>query len=165
MIDHDLAAKQNQERMRQVYQQLSSYRNIKTPDECVIQTNTLQQQQQQQQQQHLQQQQQQKIEQQKLMPAPSLSIPHVSNQQQQMQVIYGPHPNPHSIQSQQLVPTSTDDDQNLEIDALTPSINNYQPQIISETLKRDALLKDDLRQNTEYDVYHSESGFMESKNQ
>ena len=80
MIDHDLAAKQNQERMRQVYQQLSSYRNIKTPDECVIQTNTLQQQQQQQQQQHLQQQQQQKIEQQKLMPAPSLSIPHVSNQ-------------------------------------------------------------------------------------
>ena len=160
MIDHDLAAKQNQERMRQVYQQLSSYRNIKTPDECVIKTSTLQQQQQQ------QQLQQQKIEQQKLMPAPSsLSIPHVSNQQQQMQVIYGPHPNPQSIQSQQLVPTSTDDDQNLEIDALTPSINNYQPQIISETLKRDALLKDDLRQNTEYDVYHSESGFMESKNQ
>ena len=32
MIDHEIAAKQNQERMRQVYQQLSTYRNIKTPE-------------------------------------------------------------------------------------------------------------------------------------
>ena len=53
--------------------------------------------------------------------------------------------------------TTSDDDQNLEIDALTPSINNYQPQIVSETLKRDALLKDQ-----EYDLYHSESGFLDA---
>ena len=33
MIDHEMAAKQNHERMRQVYQQLSTYRNIKTPED------------------------------------------------------------------------------------------------------------------------------------
>ena len=32
MIDHVTAGKHNQERMKQVYQQLSTYRNIKTPE-------------------------------------------------------------------------------------------------------------------------------------
>ena len=41
MIDHEFFAKQNQERMRQVYQTLSTYRNLKTPatpeidDDCI----------------------------------------------------------------------------------------------------------------------------------
>ena len=61
------------------------------------------------------------------------------------------------VASSDMPETTSDDDQNLEIDALTPSINNYQPQIVSETLKRDALLKDQ-----EYDLYHSESGFLDA---
>ena len=85
MIDHEFFAKQNQERMRQVYQTLSTYRNLKTPatpeddDDCIsnVQSQTtssntsnnlsssiLSQ--------------EQKIEQQKLMPAPL----HIPQQQQ-----------------------------------------------------------------------------------
>ena len=32
MIDHEMAAKQNQERMKQVYQQLSTYQYVKSPE-------------------------------------------------------------------------------------------------------------------------------------
>ena len=61
------------------------------------------------------------------------------------------------VANSDLPQTTADDDQNLEIDALTPSINNYQPQLVSETLKHDALQKDH-----EYDLYHSETGFLDA---
>lgn len=60
-----------------------------------------------------------------------------------------------------------DDDQALEVDALTPSINNYQPQVVTETLKRDAMLKEPMMgsRNQEMEMYHTETGFMESVHQ
>ena len=61
------------------------------------------------------------------------------------------------VANSDLPQTTADDDQNLEIDALTPSINNYQPQLVSETLKHDALQKDH-----EYDLYHSETEFLDA---
>ena len=40
IIDQEISAKQNQERMRQVYQQLSTYRSIKTPEDVSAVTNS-----------------------------------------------------------------------------------------------------------------------------
>lgn len=155
MIDHEMAAKQNQERMRQVYQQLSTYRNIKTPEDPNVDTKspitlssngpgiggsvggtlitsnkypnatlTLQQQK----------------EQQQLMPAP---LPVIGGN------VPPGGPNPVGVQQRPQSRNTpdyssvVDDDASLEVDALTPSINNYQPNVVSETLQRDAsLLKD-----------------------
>ena len=46
-----------------------------------------------------------------------------------------------SVDNIPTAPSVPGEDENLDIDALTPSINNYQPQIVSETIKRDALFK------------------------
>jgi len=182
MIDHEFFAKQNQERMRQVYQTLSTYRNLKTPASTSADDNDCNQVQQQQTNSNSNSNtisnvnpssnlsQQQKIEQQKLMPAP-LHIPQqpayntnnvVSQSQQeqnlqQQQSLQNHQQSLSQVANSDLPQTTADDDQNLEIDALTPSINNYQPQLVSETLKHDALQKDH-----EYDLYHSETGFLDA---
>ena len=122
MIEHESAGKINQERMKQVYQQLSTYRNSNTPEVQDQRVNsqeqskatyvskysddgslTLQQ----------------KKEQQELMPAPN-------------------HPVSGGFHKHDQYPGQDEDPDSLEIDALTPSINNYQPQVVSDTLERDA---------------------------
>ena len=45
-----------------------------------------------------------------------------------------------SIENIPTAPSAPDEDENLDIDALTPSINNYQPQIVSETIKRNVIM-------------------------
>ena len=185
MIDHELAAKQNQERMRQVYQQLSTYRNIKTPEDPIILVTTLDKSGQ-----GSQGQQsltpvcssaestfvtskymnatlttQQRKEQQQLMPAPMPVVTQQSQQQPQSQPQHmtgqRSSGNPGSSGGD-FTTGSVDDDQDaLEVDSLMPSINNYQPQIVSETLQRDAsdMLKDSHilleSRNSDLDVYQN----------
>lgn len=185
MIDHELAAKQNQERMRQVYQQLSTYRNIKTPEDPIILVTALDHKSGQ----GSQGQQsltpvcssaestfvtskymnatlttQQRKEQQQLMPAPMPVVTQQSQQpQSQPQHMTGQRSsgNPGSSGGD-FTTGSVDDDQDaLEVDSLMPSINNYQPQIVSETLQRDAsdMLKDSHilleSRNSDLDVYQN----------
>merc|ERR1719510_2483448 len=108
--------------MRQVYQQLSTYRNTNTPEAeqenesktggTFVSTQT-----------HMNSSltMQQRKEQTELMPAP---LPVVS------QSASAHKPSGSAVLE--------DEEQALEIDALTPSIDNYQPQVISETLQCDA---------------------------
>ena len=138
IIDHEMASKQNQERMRQVYQHLSTYRNTKTPEENEHKTaagetfvsanknsnTTLTV--------------QQREEQTQLMPAPE--APSSSQAAHLLQKLSCRQPNTTSIILD--LPTGTGsgvelDDQALEIDALTPSINNYQSQVDNASYLKD----------------------------
>ena len=51
------------------------------------------------------------------------------------------------------------DGEELEVDLITPSIDNYQPQVVSQTLQRDAAMLNNTQietQNEELDVYKAE---------
>jgi hypothetical protein len=210
MIDHYMAAEINQERMKQIYQQLSTYRDVKTPEEVAEeqhQQHMQQQQKHQQQQQQLHQQQQQRHQQKQQRHQQQLQRHQQQLQQQQHQQHQNNKtPSPHRAagrldpttqdqqQQKQLMPAplhssqqayaaaqqhhqygqqqdqdhlgGVDEDQLtlLDLDSLVPSFNNYQPQVVREALIRDAMMKPPQmeRQKQEMDVYHTESGFLDS---
>ncbi len=210
MLDHNLAAQINQERMSQVYQQLSTYRNAKVqsigsqaPDDPLILNPAnvgggggggggVQQDHHQLGQDQQQKQPQQPVSSSKeeiLMPAPM----YTSQQAYAASQLGGHHQRTHQDgcgvldragvegvgsppqQPQQQntpssdsgtsgAPTSSNPtastDAELEVDLLTPSIDNYQPQVVSETLQRDAFLQqtqsESETQPQELDVYRAD---------
>ena len=172
MVDHEMAAKQNQERMKQVYQQLSTYQYVKSPEGPASasassssvnnETNSVNKQQQQ-------------VPtasnvasssgtfvtsskynsntsltqvDTELMPAP---MPVNSGQSQQQHHHHHHHQQQqHHHQNQNQInpqrqpqrthfPSGSNvEEKAFDIDDLTPSINNYQPGVVSATLQCDA---------------------------
>ena len=159
MVDHEMAAKQNQERMKQVYQQLSTYQYVKSPEGPAASSSSVNNE-------NAANKQQQvataassssgtfvtsskynsntsltQVDT-ELMPAP---MPVNSGQSQQQHHHHHHHQNQNQIHQRQ-PPQRThfpsgatvEDKALVDIDDLTPSINNYQPGVVSATLQCDA---------------------------